>query len=176
MGLGRGPLSLVSQLKEQKFAYCLTAIDDSKPSSLLLGSLANVKPKTSDQDDMKTTPLIKNPSQPSFYYLSLEGISVGGTQLSMPKETFELRDDGSGGVIIDSGTTITYIQKTAFNLLKKEFIAQMKLPVDDSGTGGLDLCFNLPAEATQVHKFKGKKKTNQFLPLNLSSCMYQLLL
>lgn len=149
MGLGRGPLSLVSQLKEQKFAYCLTPIDDSKPSSLLMGSLANVKPKKS-QDEIKTTPLIRNPSQPSFYYLSLEGISVGGSHLAIPQPTFELRDDGSGGVIIDSGTTITYIDKSAFTLLKKEFIAQMKLPVDDSGTGGLDLCFKLPSEATQV--------------------------
>lgn len=149
VGLGRGPLSLVSQLKEQKFAYCLTAIDESKPSSLLLGSLANINPKTS-KDELKTTPLIRNPSQPSFYYLSLQGISVGDTQLSIPKSTFELHNDGSGGVIIDSGTTITYIENTAFTLLKNEFIAQMSLPVDDSGTGGLDLCFNLPAEATQV--------------------------
>ncbi|KGN54860.1 aspartic proteinase nepenthesin-1 [Cucumis sativus] len=149
VGLGRGPLSLVSQLKEQKFAYCLTAIDDSKPSSLLLGSLANITPKTS-KDEMKTTPLIKNPSQPSFYYLSLQGISVGGTQLSIPKSTFELHDDGSGGVIIDSGTTITYVENSAFTSLKNEFIAQMNLPVDDSGTGGLDLCFNLPAGTNQV--------------------------
>ncbi|CAK9319356.1 unnamed protein product [Citrullus colocynthis] len=149
VGLGRGPLSLVSQLKEQKFAYCLTAIDESKPSSLLLGSLANINPKTS-KDELRTTPLIRNPSQPSFYYLSLQGISVGDTQLSIPKSTFELHNDGSGGVIIDSGTTITYIENTAFTLLKNEFIAQMSLPVDDSGTGGLDLCFNLPAEATQV--------------------------
>ncbi|XP_047161088.1 aspartic proteinase nepenthesin-1 [Vigna umbellata] len=145
VGLGRGPLSLVSQLKEPRFSYCLTPIDDRKKSVLLLGSSAKVK-------DSKgvTTPLIKNPLQPSFYYLSLEGISVGDTRLPIEKSTFEVGDDGSGGAIIDSGTTITYIEEKAFDELKKEFISQTKLPVDKSSSTGLDLCFSLPSDSTEV--------------------------
>lgn len=146
VGLGRGPLSLVSQLKEPKFSYCLTNMDDSKNSVLLLGSLA----KVNDTKKALTTPLLKNPSQPSFYYLSLEGISVGDTQLSIEKSTFELSDDGSGGVIIDSGTTITYIEESAFSALKKEFISKTKLPIDNSGSTGLDVCFTLPSGTKQV--------------------------
>jgi hypothetical protein len=145
VGLGRGPLSLVSQLKEQKFSYCLTSMDDTKESVLLLGYVANV-----NVTKHVTTPLIKNPLQPSFYYLSLEGITIGDTRLSIEKSTFDVSDDGSGGVIIDSGTTITYIEENAFDTLKKEFISQTKLPVDKSGSTGLDVCFSLPSGKTEV--------------------------
>ncbi|KAK9292344.1 hypothetical protein L1049_020310 [Liquidambar formosana] len=147
VGLGRGPLSLVSQLGEPKFSYCLTSIDDTKTSTLLMGSLASAN---STKSAIITTPLIQNPSQPSFYYLSLEGISVGDTRLPIKKSTFALQEDGSGGLIIDSGTTITYIEESAFHLVKKEFTSQTKLSVDDSGSTGLDLCFTLPSDTSNV--------------------------
>ncbi|CAK9166652.1 unnamed protein product [Ilex paraguariensis] len=147
VGLGRGPLSLVSQLEEPKFSYCLTSIDDTKTSTLLMGSLASV---SSTGNSIKTTTLIKNPSQPSFYYLPLEGITVGDTILPIKKSTFALNEDGSGGMIIDSGTTITYLEESAFNLVKKEFTSQINLPVDNSGSTGLDLCFTLPSDASNI--------------------------
>ncbi|XWS33094.1 hypothetical protein CRYUN_Cryun22dG0049300 [Craigia yunnanensis] len=147
VGLGRGPLSLVSQLKEPKFSYCLTSIDETQKSTLLMGSIASMNKSLGA---IKTTPLIHNPSQPSFYYLSLEGISVGSTRLPIKKSTFEVEDDGTGGLIIDSGTTITYLEESAFDVVKKEFISQMKLSVDNSGSTGLELCFSLPSGSTQV--------------------------
>ncbi|KAE8673948.1 Aspartic proteinase nepenthesin-2 [Hibiscus syriacus] len=125
MGLGRGPLSLVSQLKEPEFSYCLTSIDETQKSLLVMGSIAS---GTKSLGAMKTTPLIRNPSQPSFYYLSLQGITVGSTALPIKKSTFALQDDGTGGVIIDSGTTITYLEQAASNVLKKEFISQWGFP------------------------------------------------
>ena len=144
VGLGRGPLSLISQLGVPKFSYCLTSIDDSKGiSTLLVGSEATVKSAI-------PTPLIQNPSRPSFYYLSLEGISVGDTLLPIEKSTFSIQDDGSGGLIIDSGTTITYLKDNAFAALKKEFISQMKLDVDASGSTELELCFTLPPDGSPV--------------------------
>ncbi|KAF7130355.1 hypothetical protein RHSIM_Rhsim10G0131100 [Rhododendron simsii] len=149
VGLGRGPLSLVTQLGKPKFSYCLTSIDENKPSTLLIGSQASVNTSSSG-GDIKTTPLVKNPSQPSFYYLSLEGITVGSTNLPIKKSTFALNDDGSGGLIIDSGTTITYLEDSAFALVKKAFTSQVKLPVDKSNSIGLDLCFTLPSGASSV--------------------------
>ncbi|XAR73123.1 Nepenthesin [Bertholletia excelsa] len=149
VGLGRGPLSLVSQLKEPMFSYCLTSIDDSKTSTLLMGSLASAN-ATGNSGDVQTTPLLRNPSQPSFYYLDLQGITVGDTRLPIEKSTFALNADGSGGLIIDSGTTITYLKESAFDQVKKEFISQVKLPVDKSGSTGLDLCFTLPSDAKSV--------------------------
>lgn len=147
VGLGRGPLSLVSQLGVSGFSYCLTSIDDTKTSKLLIGSQATT---SSSSSSIVTTPLIRNPAQPSFYYLALEGISVGGNALPIKKSTFSLQEDGSGGLIIDSGTTITYIEESAFNLVKKAFVSQIKLPVDKSGTSGLDLCFTLPSDTAQL--------------------------
>ncbi|XP_057791586.1 aspartic proteinase nepenthesin-1 [Salvia miltiorrhiza] len=147
VGLGRGPLSLVSQLDEPKFSYCLTSIDSTKTSTLLMGSLANLD---ATKETIMTTPLIKNPSSPSFYYLSLQGISVGETKLPIKKSAFEIKGDGSGGMIIDSGTTITYLEESAFDLVKKEFTKQVQLAVDESNETGLDLCFKVPSGAENV--------------------------
>ena len=102
MGLGRGPLSLVSQLGSKKFSYCLTSIGDNKSSSLLFGSLADLN--FSNGAVLKTNPLIRNPILTSFYYLSLKGIIVGQTLLPIPKSLFQLGSDGGGGVILDSRT------------------------------------------------------------------------
>ncbi|XP_050367521.1 aspartic proteinase nepenthesin-1 [Argentina anserina] len=154
VGLGRGTLSLVSQLKEPKFSYCLTSVDDTESTStLLMGSVASLNGTTSSSDvaNIKTTPLIRNPLQPTFYYLSLEGITVGGTRLSIDKDTFALGDDGGGGLIIDSGTTLTYLAEDAYDAVAKEFSSQMDLPEKDAvDTVGLDLCFELPEDATKV--------------------------
>ncbi|KAJ6299012.1 hypothetical protein OIU76_020063 [Salix suchowensis] len=103
VGLGRGPLSLVSQLKEPKFSYCLTS--ESRWVALAY--------------------LSRNPP-------------------------FSLQDDGSGGLIIDSGTTITYLEESAFNLVAKEFTSQIDLPVDSSGSTGLEVCFTLPSGSTKM--------------------------
>lgn len=147
VGLGRGPLSLVSQLDEPKFSYCLTSLEDQSASTLFMGSLASVKNKSSS---IQTTPLIKNPSFPSFYYLTLKGITVGDTKLGLDDTVFAIDSEGNGGMIIDSGTTITYLESSAFSLVKKAFIAQTKLDVDDSGSTGLDVCFVLPSGTDSV--------------------------
>ncbi|TYJ08324.1 hypothetical protein E1A91_A11G066900v1 [Gossypium mustelinum] len=124
VGLGRGPLSLVSQLKEPKFSYCLTPFDETQKSTLLMGSIASVN---------RTL-----------------GITVGRTRLPFNESTFAFQDDGSGGLIIDSGTTITYLEESVFNVLSERFIKQMKLPVDNSGSTGLELCFILPSDTSKV--------------------------
>lgn len=144
VGLGRGPLSLVSQLGLDKFSYCLTSLDDTSKSPLLLGSLAAIS-KTAAASSVQTTPLVKNPSQPSFYYVTLKGLTVGSTRITLPSSAFSVQDDGTGGVIVDSGTSITYLELQGYRALKKAFTAQMKLPAADGSTIGLDLCFAAPA-------------------------------
>ncbi|KAH7833037.1 hypothetical protein Vadar_002554 [Vaccinium darrowii] len=138
VGLGRGPLSLVSQLGVDKFSYCLTSMGDSK---ILFGAL-------SDQNETRgstlSTPLLQNPSQPSLYYMSLQGITVGETRLPISQSTLQLNEDGSGGMILDSGTTLTYLSGDAFTALAQEFAAQTKLQVSETPAAGLDLCFESP--------------------------------
>uniref|UniRef100_A0A0E0KR71 Peptidase A1 domain-containing protein n=1 Tax=Oryza punctata TaxID=4537 RepID=A0A0E0KR71_ORYPU len=146
VGLGRGPLSLVSQLGLDKFSYCLTSLDDTNKSPLLLGSLADISETAAASSSVQTTPLIKNPSQPSFYYVSLKAITVGTTRINLPSSAFAVQDDGTGGVIVDSGTSITYLEVAGYRALKKAFAAQMALPVADGSGVGLDLCFKAPAK------------------------------
>ncbi|XP_058203506.1 aspartic proteinase nepenthesin-1-like [Rhododendron vialii] len=145
IGLGRGPLSLISQLGEPTFSYCLTSWNGSKHSTLLIGSHASVN-SSGGGGEIKTTPLIQNPKHPTFYYLSLEGITIGSTRLPVNKTTFALNADGSGGLIIDSGTPITRLAESVYTLVLEEFISQVKLPlVDARNSTGLDLCFELPS-------------------------------
>ncbi|KAH7840957.1 hypothetical protein Vadar_023829 [Vaccinium darrowii] len=148
VGLGRGPLSLISQLGEPKFSYCLTYWEGTKPSTLVVGP----QPSVNSSSGVKTTPLLQNPFNPTFYYVSLEGITIGGTKLPINKTTFALNADGSGGVIVDSGTTFTFLELSAYILVREEFISQVQLPVvNASDSTGLDLCFKLPSDPFSVN-------------------------
>ncbi|XP_072957898.1 aspartic proteinase nepenthesin-1-like [Typha angustifolia] len=147
LGLGRGPLSLVSQLDVGKFSYCLTSYLDNSTSPLLLGSTANLNGIAT-----QSTPFVTNPTIPylsSFYYLSLKGITVGKTLVPISKTAFQLNADGSGGFIIDSTTTITYLIEEAYQLVKQEFISQMTFPPVEV-TGALDICFEIPPSTSSV--------------------------
>ncbi|KAF5794524.1 putative nepenthesin [Helianthus annuus] len=142
LGMGRGDLSLVSQLKESVFLYCLGSRFEPKTSSVLLtGSKA-----TSQNINTQTTPLLKQDGK-SYYYVSLEGISVGKTKLAVTKSDFAISSyDGSGGMIIDSGTTFTYLEKGIVNMISDEFIKQTKLVKHGNHNPymGLEHCFKPP--------------------------------
>lgn len=147
VGLGRGPLSLVSQLGLDKFSYCLTSLDDGDGKSpLLLGSAAAAISESAATAPAQSTPLVKNPSQPSFYYVSLAAVTVGTTKITLPAAAFAIQDDGTGGVIVDSGTSITYLEVRGYKSVRKAFVAQMSLPEVDGSEIGLDLCFRAPAK------------------------------
>lgn len=140
LGMGGGELSLISQVGSGKFSYCLTTYGQSLTSRLLLGSLASPDPSS------QSTPIIQNPNIPTFYYLSLQGITVGSTLLSIPSSAFAISSNGQGGVIIDSGTSITQLVPAAYNILKQEFQSQMGLPV---ATGdNFDICFSSPSDGS----------------------------
>ncbi|XP_072958045.1 aspartic proteinase nepenthesin-1-like [Typha angustifolia] len=148
VGLGRGALSLVSQLGISKFSYCFTSFGDPTTSPLLLGSLANFSGAAT-----KSTKFVKNPTadpMSSFYYLSLQGITVGKKLLSIPPSVFQLNQHGSGGLIIDSGTTITALEEMAFIPFMLAFRSQVNLSVADGSSLGLKLCFSVPAGLTAV--------------------------
>lgn len=110
----------------------------------MIGSLASLGGAAA-----QSTPLLQNPdpNKKSFYYLSLQGISVGSTLLPVPSSVFALNSDGSGGTIIDSGTTYTGLQHQAHEALKQEFQSQVGLPVADGSRTPFDLCFSYPSDA-----------------------------
>jgi hypothetical protein len=94
------------------------------------------------------TPLIQNniSDYTTFYYLSLRGISVAGKAVPIPKGTFDILSDGSGGLIIDSGTTLTFLVDPAYT----PFLAAVKSTIEahpaNSSASSLDLCYNATSD------------------------------
>jgi len=142
IGFGRGSISLISQLGSSggnKFSYCLMSVTDSpsKISPLFIGETATLNATT-----VSSTPLIQSSSRSSLYYLSLEGISLGGQLLNIRAGAFDIQDDGSGGLVIDSGTTFTLLDEFGYNVLKEALISSINLPQADGSGIGLDLCYS----------------------------------
>jgi len=166
--LARGPLSLISQLGPSlgnKFSYCLVSVLDSptQTSPLVLGHSASF-----NDTGGGSTPILKGTSQnPPWYYLSLQGISVNDKLLAIPAGTFDLKSDGSGGFIIDPGTTLTYLPKLAYGTLKAALASSIIFPESETVPAGLDFCI-LPEDSANstfpsvTFHFKG---ADYFLPI-----------
>ncbi|KAL3630539.1 hypothetical protein CASFOL_023523 [Castilleja foliolosa] len=153
VGLGRGALSLVSQMNQPRFSYCIPTFGSGKTGALMMGCRATNPTGV----HVNTTPLIQNPLRPrytNFYYLSLQGITIGRTRLQIDNSTFAIRKDGSGGLIIDSGTPITYLVKSAFEQVKKELKRQLGgLKTVNGSDVGFDVCFSITPRDLKRVKF-----------------------
>ena len=111
VGLGSDEISLVTQLGS-KFSYCFGRIRDPQyiHNQLVLG------------DGVE----IEGPSTPleildGLYYLTLEGISVDQENLDISPDVFKRSPyNNFGGVIIDSGSSLTFLARDAFNSLNNE--------------------------------------------------------
>eukprot|EP01018_Ginkgo_biloba_P026570 Gb_02537 [translate_table: standard] len=165
IGLGRGPLSLVSQLGSKinyKFSYCLVSNKDapSKTSHLIFGD-----PADGFLSEMKSTPLIQNPvsKTASYYYVGLDGISVGGKLLDIPAGAFDFKSDGSGGLIMDTGSQLTYLDSRAYDPLKKAVHSLLNLPQVDGSNLGLDLCYQLSSTGNYGNRVNAPDVVFHFL-------------
>ncbi|WOH02708.1 hypothetical protein DCAR_0522097 [Daucus carota subsp. sativus] len=136
LGLGRGPISLLSQtgaLYSGIFSYCLPSFKSYYFSgSLKLGPLGQPK-------NIKTTPLLKNPHRPSLYYVNLTGITVGRVSVPIAPELLAFNPSTGAGTIIDSGTVITRFAQPIYNAVRDEFRNQTKGPF--TSLGAFDTCF-----------------------------------
>lgn len=141
LGLGAGMLSFPAQIGTETshtFSYCL--VDRGSDSSSTLDFGLQSVPAGSI-----FAPLQKNPHFPTFYYLSLAAISVGGVLLdSIPADVFRIDEtSGRGGFIIDSGTAVTRLETTAYNGLRDAFVAGTRqLPRADAYSI-FDTCYAL---------------------------------
>jgi hypothetical protein len=148
VGLGRGALSLVSQLGVGRFSYCLRSDADAGASPILFGSLANV----TAGDRLQSTPLLQNPvsRHAPYYYVNLTGITVGTTDVPVTSGTFGFTATGAGGVIVDSGTTFTYLAEAGYAMVRQAFLAQQTAAGLATVSGepyDFDLCFEAGAAA-----------------------------
>ncbi|KAK4723706.1 hypothetical protein R3W88_026485 [Solanum pinnatisectum] len=119
LGLGKGKLSFPGQAGSrfgQKFSYCLVdRIGSAKPSYIVFGESAITR-------NTIFTPLLTNPKLDTFYYVELTGISVGGTKVpAVTPELFKLDTEGNGGVIVDSGTSVTRLTRPGYIAVRDAF-------------------------------------------------------
>ncbi|XP_072966228.1 aspartyl protease family protein At5g10770-like [Typha angustifolia] len=132
LGLGRAMTSLVSQSYQMYggvFSYCIP------PSASSMGYLSFGS--SSAMTNVKYTPMLAKPNTPSFYYLNLVAISVGGQQLSIPPSVFS-----TAGTIIDSGTVITRLPPDAYSALRTAFKQNMAGYKSAPGGSLLDTCYD----------------------------------
>lgn len=129
LGLGRGPLSFASQLQSlygHSFSYCLVDrnSDTNVSSKLIFGEDKNLL----SHPGLNFTSLVggKENSVDTFYYVEIKSIMVGGEVLNIPEETWHLSSDGSGGTIIDSGTTLSYFAEPAYQIIQEAFVKKVK--------------------------------------------------
>ncbi|CAN8254582.1 unnamed protein product [Cochlearia groenlandica] len=138
MGLGRGPLSLISQTQNlymSTFSYCLP---NSKSSSFS-GSL-RLGPKYQPVR-IKTTPLLKNPRRSSLYYVNLVGIRVGNKIVDIPVNALAFDPVSGAGTIFDSGTVFTRLVEPAYLAVRNEFRRRVK-NANATSLGGFDTCYS----------------------------------
>ncbi|XP_066351536.1 aspartic proteinase nepenthesin-1-like [Miscanthus floridulus] len=147
MGLSPGIMSLVSQLSVPRFSYCLTPFAERKTSPLLFGAMADLR-KYKTTGTVQTTSILRNPGmETAYYYVPLVELSLGTKRLDVPATSLGIKPDGSGGTIVDSGSTMAYLVETAFRAVKKAVLETVRLPVVNRTEEDYDyeLCFALPS-------------------------------
>ncbi|KAL3844371.1 hypothetical protein ACJIZ3_001774 [Penstemon smallii] len=142
VGLGGGSSSIVKQLDKYiggRFSYCLTFIDSNASSRISFGREAIVRGRK-----VKSTPIVsKYPD--TFYYLTLEGVSVGSERLeynsinSNSKESVE-----EGNIIIDSGTTLTFLPGDFYYKLESTLVKAIRGKRVSDSQANFGLCYALP--------------------------------
>ncbi|KAF8642618.1 hypothetical protein HU200_067298 [Digitaria exilis] len=140
IGLGRGELSLVSQLGISNFSYFLapngsTGSGGESDNQFQLGGVA-VPPTGSS-----TTPLYNSSAYPDLYYVGLTGVYVDGEEVAgIPAGTFDLQSNGSGGVFLSTTMSVTYLLSDAYTLVREAFAS--KISAQPYSMGSLDpLCY-----------------------------------
>ncbi|KAG8054620.1 hypothetical protein GUJ93_ZPchr0001g29822 [Zizania palustris] len=137
IGLGRGNLSLVSQLQVDRFSYHFAPDDSVDAQSFILFG-EDAAPQTSRTF---STRLLASDANPNLYYVDLAGIKVDGKDLDIPRGTFDIGKDGSGGVALTITTLVTLLDEVAYKLLRQAMVSGIGLSTVDGSALGLDLCY-----------------------------------
>ncbi|XP_051188342.1 aspartyl protease family protein At5g10770-like [Lolium perenne] len=116
VGLGREKVSLSSQAAAKfgaGFSYCLP----SSPSGVGYLSLGLGR---SAPGNARFTAMATRRDTPSFYYVNLVAVKVGGRTVRISPVVF-----ASAGTVIDSGTVITRLPPRAYAALRRAFTRSM---------------------------------------------------
>uniref|UniRef100_A0A0A0LS14 Peptidase A1 domain-containing protein n=1 Tax=Cucumis sativus TaxID=3659 RepID=A0A0A0LS14_CUCSA len=166
IGLGGGAISLSSQLEATSFSYCLVDLDSESSSTLDFNA---------DQpSDSLTSPLVKNDRFPTFRYVKVIGMSVGGKPLPISSSSFEIDESGSGGIIVDSGTTITEIPSDVYDVLRDAFVGLTKNLPPAPGVSPFDTCYDLSSQSNvEVPTIAFILPGENSLQLPAKNCLFQ---
>ncbi|XP_047055734.1 aspartic proteinase NANA, chloroplast-like [Lolium rigidum] len=125
LSLGYSDISFASHAASRfagRFSYCL--VDHLAPrnatSYLTFGPNPAVSSRTSSSSSCpraakpraRETPLVLDARMRPFYDVSIKAISVNGEFLKIPRAVWDV--DAGGGVILDSGTSLTVLAKPAY--------------------------------------------------------------
>ncbi|KAM0846073.1 hypothetical protein ACQ4PT_055912 [Festuca glaucescens] len=128
VGLSRGPMSLVKQLRFTEFSYCLRdPLNSSMRSPLWFGG--NAQSAAGGKDGWRTTALVEISTERSMvpewakndYYVELDQICINGKcSGQLQEEDFRLKssDGGKGLMLVDSGNTYMHLDPKIFKALK----------------------------------------------------------
>lgn len=147
LGLGRGPLSFLSQTKDlygSTFSYCLPSFKSLNFSGTLrLGPVGQPM-------NIKTTPLRTNPHRSSLYYVDMFAIRVGRKVVDLPPATVAFDPNTGAGTIFDSGTMFTRLVAPAYVAVRDEFRRRVRGAGPVTSLGGFDTCYNGPIVAPAI--------------------------
>lgn len=132
VGLGAGAISLVTQLDAatkfgRKFSYCLVPHSVNSSSTINFGAHANVS-----EPGAATTPLV-NSNDSAYYTVTLESVKVGERAVAAQRSP----------IIVDSGTTLTFLDEALVSPLVEELSRRITLPRAQSPDKLLHLCYNV---------------------------------
>ncbi|CAD6260724.1 unnamed protein product [Miscanthus lutarioriparius] len=156
VGLGRGPLSLVSQLSVRRFMYCLPPPMSRTPVKLVLGARADAVRNVSD----RVTVTIVQHAVPVLLLPQLRRAGRGRPDPGRPgtirRPTSPPTCGGGGGsgsggsanaygMIVDVASTISFLEASLYDELADDLEEEIRLPrATPSLRLGLELCFILP--------------------------------
>ncbi|KAK4404615.1 Aspartic proteinase nepenthesin-2 [Sesamum angolense] len=136
LGLGASGLSLVAQIQSSKFSYCIGNISDrSYPyNTLVIGDRIEVI-------GYKTPMIIEDK-----YYINLESIKIGNKLLDIDSEIFRRKPDYNGGMVLDTGSTYSFIPQAALDQFEGETVKLIDLLLVRNSSikyrGYTRLCYN----------------------------------
>lgn len=143
-GLGPGKRSFLIQKKKSvtlgRFSYCLPPIDAMHKTTIFLRFGGDIKQRRG----LQSTPLKIYPNMP-FYFVELRGISVGKTRVNIPQPVIAPDQQGRGGCIVDSGTTMSLLPPLVYEKLTEVLIKNhLSSYKRTRNMGILKFCYSFP--------------------------------
>jgi hypothetical protein len=114
---------------------------DTVASSPLYFGAAAVPATSGNGSQLQYSPLVTYSG--TFYHVGCTGIALNGRNIpSIPESAFDIHEDGSGGLIFDSGTTYTALWVNMYNPLTDAIKQQLTGSIADiTKRSGFTLCY-----------------------------------